>query len=118
MDITDVWCPNPECPNYGIRNVLGHIVSYGSYGKHSCLLLRCRTCRTRFSERKQTVFYGLHTDEKTIERVVRCLVEGNGLRASARIMDLSRDAVSHIFWQASRHCKKVLRYLFREKRSI
>jgi transposase-like protein len=113
MDISEIYCPNENCEDYGKK---GHenIVCYEIYGKRKTKLLRCRTCKTRFSERRNTVFFGLHTDEDTIEKVVRCLAEGNSIRATARIMSIDKDTVARIFSRASSHCKRVLDNLLRD----
>jgi hypothetical protein len=107
MQINDIFCPNSACKDFGKKGQ-GNIVCYEIYGKHNTKLLRCHTCKKRFSERRNTAFFGLHTDEETITRVVRCLAEGNSIRATARIMDLDKDTVHRIFEKASAHCVKVL----------
>ena len=110
MDISQCYCPNKECEDYAKKGQ-GNIVCYDIYGKHHTKLLRCRTCKTRFSERRNTVFFGLHLEEEMIERVVRCLAEGNSIRATARIMGIDKDTVYRIFERASNHCQKVLNEL-------
>ena len=107
MSISQCYCPNKQCIDYRKKGQ-GNIVCYGTYGKHKTKLLRCRSCKSRFSERRNTVFFGLHLDEESIERVVRCLAEGNSIRATARIMGLDKDTVHRIFERASSHCQKVL----------
>jgi transposase-like protein len=107
MEISQCFCPNKECEDYAKKGQ-GNIVCYDIYGKHKTKLLRCRTCKTRFSERRNTVFFGLHLEEAMIERVVRCLAEGNSIRATARIMGIDKDSVYRIFERASDHCHKVL----------
>ncbi len=113
MELSEIFCPNEECEDYGKRGQ-GNIVCYETYGKHGTKLLRCRTCKTRFSERRNTVFFGLHTHEETVERVVRCLAEGNSIRATARILGIDKDTVYRIFDRASKHCQKVLDSLLRD----
>jgi len=115
MDISQCYCPNTECEDYGIK---GHenIVCYDTYGKQKTKLLRCKTCKTRFSERRNTVFFGFHLDETHIEKVVRCLAEGNSIRATARIMGIDKDTVYRIFERASTHCQKVLGELLKDLR--
>lgn len=107
MHLAGYFCPNTECLNFGKKGQ-NNLTCYEIYGPHNTKLLCCRTCKTRFSERRNTVFFGLHTDEETVSRVVRCLAEGNSIRATARIMDLDKDTVHRIFDRASSHCQKVL----------
>jgi len=113
MDISQYYCPNKECDYYAIKGH-GNIVCYDTYGKQNTKLLRCRTCKTRFSERRNTVFFGLHIDEATIEKVVRCLAEGNSIRTTARIMGIDKDTVYRIFERAGSHCQKVLSELLKD----
>jgi transposase-like protein len=109
------FCPNPACPDYGRLN-LGNIVCYGRYGKNKIKLLRCRICRHRFSERHHTVFFGLHTDERTVEKIFRSLAKGNGIRATARIIGVDKMTVQRIFNRAAAHCEKVLNQLMKDLR--
>ncbi len=110
MDLADFFCTNEACPDFGKKGQR-NIVCYEMYGPNRTKLLRCRTCRTRFSERRNTVFFGLHTTEDTITKVIRCLAEGNSIRATSRIMGLDKDTVYRIFDRASIHCRKVLETL-------
>ena len=113
MGISHCFCPNKECEHYAKKGQ-SNIVCYDTYGKQKTKLLRCRTCKTRFSERRNTVFFGFHLDESTIEKVVRCLAEGNSIRATARIMGIDKDTVYRIFERASNHCQKVLTDLLKD----
>ena len=113
MEISHCFCPNKECEDYAKKGQ-NNIVCYDIYGKQKTKLLRCKTCKTRFSERRNTVFFGLHLDESTIEKVVRCLAEGNSIRATARIMGIDKDSVYRIFERASSHCQKVLTDLLKD----
>ena len=110
MEILEFFCPNKACPDFGKKGQ-SNIVCYEIYGPNNTKLLCCRTCKTRFSERRNTVFFGLHTSEEVISKVVRCLAESNSIRATARIMDLDKDTVYRIFDRASTHCCKVLETL-------
>lgn len=113
MVYEEQFCPNQECPDYGKKN-LGNIVCYDQYGKNKVKLLRCRTCRHRFSERHHTVFFGLHTDERTVEKIFRSLAECNGIRATARIIGVDKMTVQRIFNRAGIHCEKVLNQLMKD----
>lgn len=110
MELSDIFCPNKACSDFGKKGQ-DNIVCYEIYGPNETKLLRCRTCRTKFSERRNTVFFGLHTSEDEITKVTRCLAEGNSIRATARIMSLDKDTVYRIFDRASNHCRKVLKSL-------
>jgi len=44
---------------------------------------------------------------------VRCLAEGNSIRATARIMGIDKDPVYRVFDRASSHCHKVFNELLK-----
>ena len=56
-DLSRFCCQNPDCPDYGKRGH-GNLTSPARYGRDRRLLLRCRTCKARFSERKGTPLFG------------------------------------------------------------
>ena len=50
-DLSAFCCHNPDCPDYGQRG-RGNLTVPMRYGPQQRRLLRCRTCKARFSERK------------------------------------------------------------------
>jgi LacI family transcriptional regulator len=113
MEFSRAYCPNRACKDYRKRG-LGNIVLYDLYGKRGRKLLRCKTCNHRFSERKGSIFFGLHTDEKTIGRTLRCLSEGKSIRATARDIGIDKDTVYRIFERARAHYERILSNLLRD----
>jgi len=109
IDISNYFCPNPDCKNYGIRNQ-GNIVKAGTYNVQGekKQLLKCNVCKERFSETRNTVFFHSHYSAATIRQIINCTAEGNGVRASARILELSKDGVNKIIIKAGEHCRFVL----------
>jgi transposase-like protein len=92
-------CPNEQCKKYG-KIGEGNISFRNQYGDQpSQNLFRCKLCNKTFSERKETPFFGFHLPEETILAIIRCLVEGNGTRATARICNVHRDTVTKIIRQ-------------------
>ena len=49
IDLSNYFCPNPNCEDHGIRGK-GNITTSTRYGKNKTHLLRCKTCNQRFSE--------------------------------------------------------------------
>lgn len=93
---TKLACPNETCEMYGQIGA-GNIVFRNKYGKEASQnLFKCKSCKKTFSERKGTPFFGFHLPEETIFRIIRCLIEGNGTRATARICAVHRDTVTTI----------------------
>jgi transposase-like protein len=107
LDVQHYYCVNAECAVYGLRGK-GNIVRCGTYGKHKRQLLQCNVCKQRFSETRNTAFFGSKYSAETIQMIIRCVVEGNGVRSTARILDLSKDGVNHVIKKAGQHCDAVL----------
>ena len=62
IDISEFWCWNEDCPDYGKKGK-GNIVPKEQYGKDKIWLLKCKTCSHCFSENKGTVFFQLKTPQ-------------------------------------------------------
>lgn len=107
LNIQIFFCVNESCMHYGIRGH-GNIVKAGTYGKHKRQLLQCQTCKTRFSETRNTAFFGSKYPAQTIHMIIRCVAEGNGVRATASILGLDKDAVNRVITKAGQHCAHVL----------
>ncbi|MDW7680227.1 MAG: helix-turn-helix domain-containing protein [bacterium] len=113
LDLSQHFCPNPECQHHGIKG-LGNITTSTTFGKNNIRLLRCKTCNKRFSERHSTVFSGLHLDEKTITEILLCLAEGMSIRGCARVKTVNKDTVQRVLERARQHCIKVLSELLKD----
>lgn len=100
-------CPNEHCEKYG-KIGEGNISFRNRYGDQpSQNLFRCKSCNKTFSERKGTPFFGFHLPEEKILTIIRCLVEGNGTRATARICKVHRDTVTKIIRRFGTHSEQV-----------
>lgn len=96
MQLARLFCPNKRCRDYkkkGTKNIsiIGH------YGKNQYRLLRCRICGFRFSERRLSIFFGLHTDEGTIKEALISLLGGKSIRKTAEEVGLDKDTVQRIW---------------------
>lgn len=111
LDTSFYFCPNAECPNYGKVGTDNEIIGVGRYGKHQAQMLKCKVCGKTFSERRGTPLFNLKADEETFYRAIGCLVEGNGVRETGRILGLDKDTVSAWLEKASKHTEAVSRYL-------
>ena len=112
METFDVYCPNEDCPDYGVTGKK-NIRRYGTYGKKKTQIYQCKTCMKTFSERRGSALFYLQTDEVTIYRVLLALAEGNSLRAAARIMGVDKDTVGRWLDRAAEHCEAISNYLVR-----
>ena len=112
MDWESLYCPNRCCRYYGRPFLQGHLVKNGSsHGQKQTL---CRACETPVSIRYGTAYLGLHADSAIFEMAVRALAEGNSIRATARIVQVDKDAVCAWLDRAAQHCRLVMLYLWRD----
>ncbi|MCI0354483.1 MAG: hypothetical protein L0099_05500 [Acidobacteria bacterium] len=92
-DFTHLACPNPDCPTYGQRGA-GNLRLHGWSGRSRRLrCLRCARCRRDFSERANTPLFGLRTSEAQLVAIAQHLAEGTGVRATARLCQVSLNTV-------------------------
>lgn len=113
IKLDDFYCPNESCGNHGKRG-LGNIVIYHRYGKEHRKLLKCKTCNFRFSERRSTFFFGLHTKESKIKEVISYLLEGMSFREAAIASDLDKDTVNRIWKRFVIYCEESVDSLLKE----
>ena len=111
FDTSFYFCPNESCSNYGNVGPDNQIIGAGHYGKRRAQLLKCKVCGKTFSTRRGTPLFNLKAEEETFYRAIGCLVEGNGIRATARILGLDKDTVCMWLKKASEHVEAVSRYL-------
>jgi LacI family transcriptional regulator len=104
-DLSRFCCQNSDCPDYGKRgrenlSVCDH---YGPNKQRR--MLRCRTCKARFSERKGTIFFGATLPEEQIASVMEHIGEGCGVRKTGRLVGVHRDTVTRYSMLAGEHAK-------------
>lgn len=114
-NIINIPCPNKKCSYYGCINK-GNIVSNGTYktktGKVRKLI--CRKCGAVFNDRKDTIFYDLRTDEKTILLALKMLVKGMSLRGVSEALNVKLDTVRKWLQLAAQHSEKVNQILMKD----
>jgi transposase-like protein len=106
--LDQAFCPNEACKEYGLRGQ-GNIAVRGKYGKNKDrVLLYCKTCKTRFGETKGTPLFGLRLPKDTVRSIVHHAAEGVGVRATARLLGVSKDTVNRVIVRVGEHCERVL----------
>ena len=55
----------------------------------------CTSCKGYFLETHGTIFHGKQTVVELIVRVLACLAEGLGIRATARVFEVAPNTVLH-----------------------
>ena len=98
-------CQNKKCPNYGKRGA-NNLTVCGKYGKNNNIrLLYCRTCKSRFSERKGTPLFRMKLDEKKAVSLLEHISESCGVRKTERLVGVNRNTVMRYSRLAGEHAK-------------
>ena len=106
-DLSRFCCQNSECPDYGKRGAENLSVC-GYYGPgNKRRMLRCRTCKARFSERKGTPLFHSPLDEEKVRLVLEHVAEGCGVRETGRLVGVHRDTVMRYSRLAGDHAREV-----------
>ena len=111
LELKEYFCPNDKCKHYGQRDA-GNLVKAGTYARRPMgskrQMLQCRVCKHRFSETQSTIFAGSRYSDDTIRSIIVSSSEGVSVRATARILKLSKDPVNKIVLKAGNHAQKIL----------
>lgn len=91
-DLTRFCCQNAECSDHGRRG-RGNLTVAGHYGPQQRRLLRCRTCKARFSERKGTPLFDSRLPEDKIVTLLQHIAEGCGVRSTGRLVGVNKNTV-------------------------
>jgi LacI family transcriptional regulator len=105
-DLGHFCCLNRDCPDYGRRGA-GNLTVPMRYGPQRRRLLRCRTCKARFSERKQTPLFGGRLPAGKAAAVLRHLADGCGVRQTGRLVGVDKDTVVRYALRAGGHADKL-----------
>lgn len=113
-----VFCPTEGCRGPGkLGPHPDHwIVGAGTYTTQANgqqPMFQGQWCKTRFSETRGTVFFGLKTPQETVYRALKALAEGVGIRATARLFEVDVDTVLRWLRRAGQPSEKVSAYLMR-----
>ena len=98
-------CPNPKCQAFGQRgqpSIRPH--GWSSKARH-IRCLRCTVCNKSFSERAGTPFFRAQLPEDQIVAIAEHVVEGNGMRPTARLCGVSLNTVLRIAVRAGEHAQ-------------
>ena len=105
-NLTNFCCLNPDCADYGRRGH-GNLTVSDRYGPHRRRLLRCRTCKSRFSERKGTPLFDTRLPADKAVAVLRHLADGCGVRQTSRLVGVNRNTVLRFCLQAGGHARQL-----------
>jgi len=68
-------------------------------------MLRCRTCKARFSERKGTPLFGSTLPGEKVRCVLEHIAEGCGVRKTSRLVEVHPDTVTRYSRLAGDHAR-------------
>jgi transposase-like protein len=105
-DLRAFCCQNPTCPDYGRRGQ-GNLTVPMRYGPQQRRLLRCKTCKARFSERKGTPLFGAQLPEDKAVAVLQHIAEGVGVRKTARLVGVNNNTVVRYCRRAGEHARQL-----------
>lgn len=105
QDLSKFCCQNKKCPDYGKRNA-NNLSVCGKSGKNAYIrLLYCKTCKTRFSERKGTPLFRSKLEQKKVVSLLSHISEGCGVRKTERLVGVNRNTVMRYSRLAGEHAK-------------
>ena len=105
-DLSRFCCLNPACPDHGRRGH-GNLTVTARYGPHQRRLLRCRSCKARFSERKGTPLFDTRLPPEKARAVLRHLADGCGVRQTGRLVGVNKNTVLRFGLQAGGHARQL-----------
>lgn len=87
------------------------IIRAGRFERNQTQVLKCKVCGRTKSAPTRTPLFNPKANEETFYRPIRSLVEGNGIKATARIMGLDSESVCPCLDTASQHVEALSPYL-------
>ena len=106
-DLKNFCCQNADCPDYGRRGRDNLRVCFRNGPNKERRVLACRTCQTRFSERKGTPLYCAKLPEEKALSVLQHLQESCGVRQTSRLVGVNKNTVMRLAAVAGRHAKEL-----------
>jgi transposase-like protein len=105
-DLRAFCCHNAHCPDRGKRGH-GNLTVTARYGKDQRRVLRCTTCKARFSERKGTPLFGARLPRDKAVGLLRHLADGCGVRQTGRLVGVSKNTAARYALLAGRHAQRL-----------
>jgi len=106
-DLGRFCCQNEACPDMGKRGQ-GNLTVTARYGPNkSRRMLRCSTCKKRFSERKGTPLFDTRLPTERVVSILAHVAEGVGTRKTARLTGAHRDTVTRYIRKAGDHAHQL-----------
>jgi hypothetical protein len=113
INLEDFWCWNEDCPDYGKKGQ-GNIQLHDRKGGKDMAILKCKTCKQRFSERRGTFFFGLRTPKAEILRALSLLPEKGSIRAVSRVTGFDKGTIVEWIKLAGKQAKLFNEHFLRD----
>jgi hypothetical protein len=102
-------CPHADC-NYRGWLRFGNLRANGHPSGGPWRQFHCTACNGYFPEHHGTVLHGKRAPVELIVRVLACLAEGLGIRATARVFEVDPNTVLQWLVEAAEHLRAFSRY--------
>ena len=109
VDTSMHFCPHSDCD---YRGWLGrnNLRANGHPGGGPWRQFHCTACDGFFPEHHGTIFHGQQAAVERIVRVLACLAEGLGIRATARVFEVEANTVLHWLVEAAEQLRAFSAY--------
>jgi transposase-like protein len=104
VDTSKHFCPHLGCDYCGWPG-LNNLRANGYPNGGPWRPFHCLGCQEYFPEHHGTIFHGKQAAVTLIVRVLACLAEGLGIRATARVFEVDASTVLHWLVEAAEHLR-------------
>ena len=104
VDTSRHFCPHAPCAYQGWLG-LGNLRANGHPNGGPWRQFHCTGCNGYFLETHGTIFHGKQASVELIVRVLACVAEGLGIRATAGVFEVDPNTVLHWLVEAAEHLK-------------
>jgi len=109
VDTSRHFCPHSDCDYRGWLG-LGNLRANGHPSGGPWRQFHCTSCKGYFLETHGTIFHGKQAAVELIVRVLACLAEGLGIRATARVFEVDANTVLHWLVEAAEQLRAFSSY--------
>jgi len=113
VDTSQHFCPHTGCRYRGWLG-RGNLRANGHPNGSQWRQFQCTACQGYFPEHHGTIFHGKQVQVELIVRVLACLAEGLGLRATARVFEVAPNTVLNWLMEAAEQLQAFSAYFLCE----
>lgn len=98
-------CPNPDCALFNCFHAANLSVLEGTGKGHAVRRLYCDRCGQRFSEYQGTLLQYTKLPQAAVVRIIKCLMHGCAIEATADICDVAPRTVARLLKAAGQRAE-------------